>query len=136
MKDLGIWLDQREAFIIPGDGSDNITIIPSEIEETHPVGGYGSSDKHLAQVAVSTSKHTARKKQQMHEFFHQVLEKISDAEYVYIIGPGETRKLFSKHASEHHVKAIIAAVEPCDSITHNQMREKVREFFNQYHNKS
>jgi len=130
MKDTGVWIDTRTAYVIPSDATIEIKQIPSNVEEVNAVGGYGSGTPYLSQDAVSTSKITERKKQQLKSFFKQVMEQLTDTDNLYIMGPGETRKLFGKAVDrESGLKLKTVGNDPADSITQNQMRAMVREFF-------
>ena len=57
-KPVGVWLDFRDALITYLDnGTERIVRISSEIDESHPVGGSGTSTPYGAQDAVSETKH-------------------------------------------------------------------------------
>ncbi len=132
-KNIGIWIDRRQAIIVHLGQKERVLRIESLVEEGNIHGGYGSATKYLAQNAVSETKMTARKKQQLSDFFQRVIKQVDAADALYICGPGEARKLFQKQVNEDpQLKYKVLAVEPADSMTENQIRALVRDFFQKY----
>tara|TARA_R110002072_G_scaffold32551_4_gene99196 strand:+ start:788 stop:979 length:192 start_codon:yes stop_codon:yes gene_type:complete len=62
MKNLGVWIDTRTAYLITCDETKDVVGILSDVEEVNESGGYGSSIKYLSQDAISPSKLAERKK--------------------------------------------------------------------------
>ncbi len=133
-KQIGVWLDMRNAMIIAPEESEIIHKINSDISEFNPKGGYGSSVPYEAQEAVSEKHYLNRKNQQMQKYFDEIFEKIKSADELVILGPAETRIHLEKELFERHgFQAAILANQPLDSVTDNQIIAKVRELFNKEH---
>jgi len=131
MKNLGIWIDTRTAYLVSSDETSSIVEISSNVEEVNEKGGYGSANKQLPQDAISPTKLAERKKQQLNAFFENIIKQLGNTGQLYIMGPGETRKLFGKAIETNSsVKFKVVGNEPADSISQNQLREKVRNYFN------
>jgi stalled ribosome rescue protein Dom34 len=130
-KPVGIWLDSREAIIVYLDnGTEKIFRLHSEIDETHPVGGSGSSTPYSAQEAVSETRYLHRRQQQEKQYYQSISEKISKRDAIYIMGPSQAKIGLEQELKKQSQQAEnIVAVESCDRITDNQIRAKIRDFF-------
>ncbi len=122
-KPAGIWLDSREAFIVFLDEKGEQTLtLHSEIDESHPVGGSGSSTPYNAQDAVSETKYLHRRQHQEKHFFQAIIEKLVSRDAIYIIGPAQAKIGLENELRKQSEQAVsIKAVEACDRITHNQI---------------
>jgi leucyl aminopeptidase (aminopeptidase T) len=132
MKNVGIWLDKREAKIVWFvDGNLTMETIHSEVEEFHPVGGSRSRQKYGPQDVVQDSKYTEREKHQFKQYFDSLAEKVEDAGAIMVFGPAQTPdKLVDEWEKAHpKLRDKVLAVQKADSMTDNQVKAKVREFF-------
>ncbi len=135
MKNVtGIWIDKRTAKIVTiQDGSEDFHTIDSSIEEFHPGGGSGTRVKGGPQDVVQDSKFTEREKQQEKRFFQSIMDQLKSADNVVIFGPAEMgQKLHSEISNsnaELHKK--VSEVKSADSMTDNQVKAWVRDYFNQ-----
>jgi hypothetical protein len=130
-KQIGIWLDLKEAEVIElSPKAVTVKHVSSEIEDFHVVGGSRSKTPWGPMDKVSESKILQRRKHQMKVYFDKIRSLVEHADELYIFGPAET-----KTALNHSFKQLkgfkpeIAGVESSDSITENQKIAKVRAFF-------
>ena len=131
MKKVGIWLDTREALLF-WDGKEEVAKMTSDIDEGHVHGGYGGATKHLPQDAVSDTKMTAYKEEQIKKYFDRLVEAVSSANEIYILGPGEIRKRFGKYLTDNtELGARVFTNKPLDSVTEGQKWAKFQELFGQ-----
>ena len=130
-KPAGIWLDSREAFIVYlDDNKENTLRLISEIDESHPVGGSGSSTPYSAQEAVSETKYLHRRQHQEKQYFQSIIQKLTSRDAVYIMGPSQAKIGLEQELNKQpDLAAKIQKVESCDRITDNQIRAKVRDYF-------
>ena len=129
-NNVGIWIDQREAFVVHAENREILHHIASEVEDYNLGGGYGGSVKYFQQDASSQTKLTNRKKQQLQAFFKDVIGHLPDPDKLYIIGPGEAKKLFRSEVEKvAELRDKIVAMENADSMTPNQLRARVHDFF-------
>lgn len=133
MKKTGIWIDKREAKIVVlgPEGVEDFRVVSSEVDEFNPVGGSGSRAKGGPQDVVQDSKFTEREKQQLKRFFVRLAEEVADAEQVVVFGPGQTAGKLEQEwkNSAAQIAERLQGVEKADSMTDNQVKAWVREFF-------
>lgn len=132
MKQVGIWIDKREAKIIfIESGDERLTTIQSEIEEFNPKGGSGTKFKGGPQDVVQDGKYLNREKLQLAKFFNNIVKKIEPADMIVIFGPAETgEKLYAELLNKYpRVHAKTKPVKSADSMTENQLKAWVRSYF-------
>ena len=130
-KPVGVWLDFREALIVYLDeGKVSSSRLDSGIDESHPVGGSGTSTPYSAQEAVSETKYLHRRQQQEKLYYQSIIEKLNSRDAVYILGPAQAKTgLEQEMKKQLKLGQKIKAVQSCDRITDNQICAKVRDFF-------
>lgn len=132
MKNIGVWLDKDKAFIVTiEDGRESLVKIDSNVEHFHIHGGSGTRLKGGPQDVVQDSKYLEREKHQLRQYFRNIASEINDADALVIFGPAETNEKFSKELYENHknLSAKIKGVKKADSMTDNQIKAWVRNFF-------
>jgi hypothetical protein len=130
-KPAGVWLDFREALIVYLDeGKLSTSRLNSGIDDSHPVGGSGTSTPYGAQEAISETKYLHRRQQQEKLYYQSIIEKLTSRDAVYILGPAQA-KIGLEQEMKKQIKLgqKIKAVQSCDRITDNQICAKVRDFF-------
>ena len=133
MKKIGIWLDKEKAHLVTLQNEDvRFNTIYSEIEFYNPKGGSRSKTRWGPQDVVQDSKYLEREKHQLKSYFKELAKTMADAEAIAIFGPADTNAKFHKELNENY-KALaskVKTVEKADSMTENQVKALVREFFN------
>jgi len=140
-KYIGIWVDHKKAVIVTKkqpersyeeDMESAVTQISSDVERKVRLSG-GSRTRKTPwgpqEIAVD-SKIEARQKQQLKKFYHQIIEVITDADKILIMGPGEAKLELKKEIEKS--KALIpkiVGVHTSDKMTHNQIAAKVKSYF-------
>ena len=133
MKNLGIWLDKKKARIISLENeNERMDTVVSEVEDFHIQGGSGTKFKGGPQDVVQDSKYLEREKHQLKAYFKEIASKMKDAKAIVIFGPAQTKEKFRKELQENYkdLNAKVKAVKSADSMTDNQVKALVREFFN------
>jgi stalled ribosome rescue protein Dom34 len=132
MKQIGVWIDKREAkvFSIIG-GNEHLKTIKSEIEEFNPLGGSGTKSKGGPQDVVQDSKYLEREKHQLAAFFKDIVPSLENADSIVIFGPAQTGEKLNKELQEKypHLKINIKSIEKADSMTDNQLKAWVRDYY-------
>lgn len=129
MKQVGIWIDKREAkIILIENGDESITTILSEIEKFIPK---GRRFKGGPQEIVHDSTNLNREKIQLTKFFENIVEQIERADMIVIFGPAETGKKLNTELLHKYpqVHAKTKPVETADNMTDNQLKAWVRSYF-------
>lgn len=134
-KRTGIWLDFKEAYLIPLfdeiDGAPAIRHIESEIDTGATKGGIAPKTPYGAQGGVSEREMLERRHHQEKGYFERILEAIDPTtDELFLFGPAEA-KLGLKKAIDHikHYHPVVLEVRTTDKMTTNQMVAAVRQFF-------
>lgn len=132
MKNVGIWIDKKNAKIVSIEaGKEHLDTIKSEIEDFNVSGGSGTRSKGGPQDVVQDSKYLEREKHQTANFFKDIVKSIAGADTIVIFGPAQTgeklRKELLEKYSQFHNKTI--AVEKADNMTDNQIMAWVRDYY-------
>ncbi|MCB0472221.1 MAG: hypothetical protein KDC69_05680 [Flavobacteriaceae bacterium] len=133
MKNVGIWIDSEKAWIVSLDnGKENLTTVKSNVENYHVRGGSRSKTSWGPQQVVHDSKYSEREKHQLKSYFKDIAKKINRADAVAIFGPADTNHKLEKEINEHYKELAkkIKKVEKSDSMTNNQFKALVRDFYN------
>ncbi len=133
MKKLGIWLDKEKAHLVTLQNEDvRFNTIYSEIDFFNPKGGSRSKTRWGPQDVVQDSKYLEREKHQLKSYFKELAKTMEDAEAIAIFGPADTNAKFFKELNENYktLALKVKTVEKADSMTENQVKALVREFFN------
>ena len=128
---IGIWIDKRVAKLFAAESENELQIIESDIEEFRPKGGYGGRHKGGPQDVVQDRKYTQREKHQYKEYFKEIASKLQGASSVVIFGPAQTGEKFYKELSLSYPKLAqkVSGVEKADSMTDNQVKSWVRDYY-------
>ncbi len=136
MKKIGIWLDKEKAHIVSfldkSDKEGKFQTLRSEVEFFRPKGGSGTkSAKWGPQDVVQDSKYLEREKHQFREYFKNLANTIGKADAIALFGPAETAERFKKELDKNYpsIAAKVKVVEKADSMTDNQVKKMVKEFF-------
>ena len=131
-KKVGIWLDSEKAYIISLiNGREKLEKIESNVESRVRYEGEKKSFSRIGgQLVNPQKKKTKRKKQQLKNYFQNILKKTKDAGDIYIFGPAEAKTGLNKEYSKHkELQDKVLRVENSGKLTENQMKAQVREVF-------
>jgi len=132
MKNTGIWLDKEKAHIVTIDNkNEKFETIQSNIEHYHIHGGSGTPSKGGPQDVVQDSRYLEREKHQFKTYFKNIIDKLNDSSSIVIFGPAQTNERFAKTLRKNYnaLAIKIKAVKKADSMTDNQVKAWVRDFF-------
>ena len=132
MKNTGIWLDKNKALIVTlEEGNETLKSISSNMDHYNVHGGSGTPQKGGPQNVVHDSKYLEREQQQFKAYFKSISKEINNTDALVIFGPAGTNEKFSKelHENYQHLSTKIKGVRKADSMTDNQVKAWVRDFF-------
>ena len=132
MKNLGIWLDKEKAHIVNiENGKEEFITIKSNVENFRISGGSGTRFKGGPQDVVQDSKYLEREKHQLKAYFKQIASRIKHADAIVIFGPAEANEKFRKELQLHYknISTKVKGLVKVDSMTKNQVKALVRDFF-------
>jgi len=132
-RKVGVWLDERTAYIIAinDPGEPTIERIVSNVESrVRNPGGV----KRYAHFGTTYSNEEGRKqRRQKHErerYFQKLIDTIHDADYIYLFGPGQAKEeLNNKIEKDHSILGKSIQIVKAGRLTKNQMIEQVREYY-------
>ncbi|WP_274474491.1 pelota family protein [Mangrovimonas aestuarii] len=129
----GIWIDKEKAHIVTlNETNEELETIESNVDTFHVSGGSGRG-QWGPQDVVQDSKYLEREKHQLRAYFNTVAEHLKDCESIVIFGPAETNSKLYKDLQEHHkaISSKVKEVKKADSMTTNQVKAWVRNYYNQ-----
>ena len=132
MKNIGVWLDREKAQIITlKNNKIMMNTVLSEIENYHIAGGSGTRFKGGPQDVVQDSRYLEREKHQLKIYFKEIASLLKNADSIVIFGPAETNQKFKKELIGNYktISAKVKAVKKSDSMTDNQLKAWVRDYF-------
>lgn len=132
MKKTGIWLDKDKALIVTLENeNETVTTVTSNMDHFHIKGGSGTKGKGGPQDVVHDSKYLDREKQQLKDYFKNIISEINDTEALALFGPAQTNEKFSKELHENYADlgSKIVGLKKADSMTDNQVKALVKDFF-------
>ncbi len=135
MKNIGIWMDKEKAHIVSLDGEkEEFETIMSGLDFYKPSGGSRTkSAKWGPQDVVQDSKFLEKEKHQLKKYFSNLVDGIGDADAIALFGPADTNEKFRKELTSNHraLAAKLKIVEKVDSMTQNQIKALVKDYFKQ-----
>ncbi len=132
MKNTGIWLDKDKAHLVTiENGTETFSTITSNMEHYNISGGSGTKQKGGPQDVVQDSKYLEREKQQLKQYFNAIASQIRESDAIVLFGPADTNEKFGKELHENYntLSTKIMGIEKADSMTENQVKALVRDFF-------
>ena len=132
MKNTGIWIDKDKAFIVTLENNvEALHTITSNVEHYRTHGGSGTRFKGGPQDVVQDSKYLNREKQQLKKYYKSLASEIKNTDALVIFGPADTSKKFSEELQNNYksLSTKIMAVKKTDSMTENQIKALVRDFY-------
>lgn len=130
-KQIGIWLDFKEASIIDlSIVETRVDKISSEIEHFQPRGGAHPKLRWGATENISERTYLERRKQQEKAYFQKLIDAVREGDELFIFGPAEAKDNFIKAIkNSNNFHPSVRGVERANRMTDNQKIAKVKAFF-------
>lgn len=122
-KELGLWIDHREAVIVMvAEKSEEIKRINSDVE------------KHTRSSANATESSPEDRRERrlgahLHQYYAAVVAALREADSILIMGPGEAKGELEKQLAQEKLSGRIVGIETVDKLTEPQIVAKVRQYF-------
>jgi rhamnogalacturonyl hydrolase YesR len=131
VKDLGVWIDHKNAVIVNGrDEGGEIIKLESKMEKhvrykegARPKTAYGS--QHYPAEDTQDRKYI----EHLNKYYDQVIALIRDANSILILGPGEAKFELEKRLGHEELHKHVVGVETADKMTDRQLAAKVRKYY-------
>lgn len=131
-KQLGLWIDHERAVIVSlVDGSEQISIIPSDVEShIKSLGGSRTASPYGPQDVATEKKLERKRRQHLHKFYQKIISTLKDAQQIFIFGPGVAKTELEKECAKNkELIGRILDIQSSDKMTEGQMVAKVKIFF-------
>jgi hypothetical protein len=130
-KEIGLWIDHREAIIVTiTDSGEEIKRITSDSEKHIRYSGSAHSKTPEGLKEVTSEDRSDRKFTNMlNSYYDEISAVLRDADSIQIFGPGEAKGELEKRLEQEGLKARILTSETTDKLTEHQIAAKVREHF-------
>ncbi|REE82240.1 hypothetical protein BX611_1786 [Lutibacter oceani] len=133
-KNIGIWIDTKQAIIIKLSQNNHHSIkkIESNIETRERVEGETKKYGRFGGQYTTYEKNRLNKKnEQINHFLKELLKEIENCDAVVIFGPSKMKKLFAKEIRNNmQFSKKLLGVHNSELITENQMVAWVNEYYN------
>lgn len=134
MKNIGIWLDSKKAYIVRvSDNNDSLEKVDSQIDIYNRTSTGGSRIKWGGTQDITHEKNYLEKeKHQFKKYFKTIVDTISDVESLALFGPADINEKLKKELMDNYpsIGNKIVSVKKADSMTENETRALIRDFFN------
>lgn len=122
-KELGLWIDHREAVIVTvADEGEEIKHISSDVEKQGGSSGNSPQSKPEDQRDRRFANHLNR-------YYDDVIAALGAADSILIMGPGEAKGELEKRLVHEKLSGRIVGIETADKLTEPQIVAKVRKHF-------
>ena len=130
-KQLGLWIDHRQATIVTiTEQGEEISEILSDVEKQ--LRRSGDSPLKGSYEALQVPADDSRQRTltgELNTYYDEVIEQIRDADSILIVGPGAAKHELQKRLEENRLDAKVIGVETIDNLTEPQLVAKIRQHF-------
>lgn len=130
-KEVGLWIDHRETFIVSlQNGREETRQLTSDIEKKVRF-STGSHSDPATGIEGSTAEDMRDRQfvNQLNIYYDSIIALIRDAEAIWIFGPGEAKVELGNRLRDADLGAILAGIETTDKMTIPQIIAKVNLLF-------
>lgn len=128
----GIWIDGTKALVVKLTGKEEqLSTVEAEIENRIHKFDEGNKGSFMGTTHVNKERtFEERAKHQMKGYLNDVIEKVINTDELFVFGPGEIKiQLREEILNNRDLASKLKSVETADSMTENQIIERVKEFF-------
>lgn len=133
MKNAGIWIDTREAVLVklmPGAAIQVMRIFSGAERKPRIAGEKSRRTQRGATGFDYARSQKNRFREELKKYYSRVKNELQGTDHIYLAGTAEAKFDLEKELKRDvNLKSKILKVESCDSLTENQIIERVRLFF-------
>lgn len=131
-KNIGIWIDSKQAFIIKlSNGNHTIKTIESNIEFRERVEGESKKFGRFGGQYITYEKNRENKRTlQTNDFVKNLLKEVSNCDSFVIFGPSKMKKILKKEIKNNMLLAPkLLGVFKSEQLSENQMVAWVKDYY-------
>jgi hypothetical protein len=129
-RQAGIWIDHKEAVLVFVDERVEGIKDPIDTETTqHVKSSVDRNDRFTGHAASADDQRDRQYAAHIETWFDELIEKLSTAKAILVLGPGEARIEFRKRLEAKGLGDRIVGVEAVDKMSDEQILARVRKQF-------
>ncbi len=130
-KEVGLWIDHREAFIVTlQNGREETRQITSNMEKhVRFSNGIHFESTEGSQGSAAEDVRDRQFGDHLDIYYDGIVELIRDAESIWIFGPGEAKGELETRLRKAELGARVVGIEPADKMTIPQIIAKVNALY-------
>ena len=132
-KNIGIWIDTKQAFIIEIFNKDQHSIkkIESNIELKKRFDGENSKQGRFGNQYLTYEKNRLnRKNEQTNQYMKTLIKEVDNCDAIVLFGPSNMKKIFEKEIKNNfQIANKLTGVSNSGLITENQMVAWVKDYY-------
>ncbi len=132
MKNIGIWLDQKEAMIVTlYEKTASTKMIYSEIETRERIPGESKIFGRFGDQFLNDEKNKENRINELTtRYLSNIVDQLMKANEILIFGPAQIKTKLEKLIQKNHVLATkLKSVQNANNMTDNQKVAYVKEYF-------
>ncbi len=132
-KNIGIWIDTKQAVIIKllNGNQHSIKKIESNIELRERFDGETSKYGRFGNQYITYEKNRLnRKNEQTNQYMKTLVKEVDNCDAIVLFGPSNMKKIFEKEIKKNlHIANKLIGVSNSGLITENQMVAWVKDYY-------
>jgi len=132
MRNIGIWLDQKEAMIVTlYENTASTKMIYSEIETRERIPGESKIYGRFGDQFLNDEKNKENRINELTtRYLSNIVDQLMKADEILIFGPAQIKTKLEKLIQKNHVLAAkLKSVQNANNMTDNQKVAYVKEYF-------
>ncbi len=130
-KNVGLWIDHREAVMVFASPEGEVIKKISSAAEKHAgrIDGERSTAPYESQLVHADDSQQRALTGHLNHYYDEVIADIHDAESILIFGPGEAKTELKNRMQLSKANCSAVIVEAADKMTDPQIAAKVWDYF-------
>jgi len=125
-KQVGLWIDHREAFVTFVEDASGAPHVESGMEKHVRFSGGNRPEE--GSPEDQRDRHFT---EHLNRYYDEVIVHLGDMDSILIFGPGEAKTELAKRLASKGLGGRVVGVEAADKMTPRQIAAKVRQHFKQ-----
>lgn len=125
-KEVGLWIDHREAFLVTiTNNGEETTRFYSNMEKD----GQFSENSWSVGLQKAENMQDRKNTHGLNRYYDSIIKYIRAADSIQIFGPGEAKVELAKRLENRNPRQRLVRIETTDKLSEPQITAKVRQYF-------